>query len=394
MLKSSKYRLYPTKSQAELLDKHFGCCRFIYNWALDKKINYYKEAKENIDAYDIIRQITALKKQPETLWLNEVSINALQQEVLHIENAFRKFFKEKRGFPKFKAKNKCRDSYSIPVQVYIKDNKIQIPKLKLVKVRPHPVSEGEIKTCVVSKSRTGKYYISILFETNESIPSLKPVAEQTSIGIDTGIKNFVTCSDGRVFSNPQYLRSNIERIKILSKRLSRKQNGSKNRNKARIRLAKAYEKVANQRIDYIHKVVCELTNGENQADSIFIEDLNLQGMLSNRRLALSFIDSSIGLFYETLYYKCKWKGINLIKIGRFEPSSKLCTCGVKNESLKLSDRTWTCQYCGKTHDRDLLAAQNIKRFGLNTYNTGGGTPGEPLEMSAVAESVKEEYQII
>jgi len=388
MLRAYKYRLYPNRQQTELLNKHFGCCRFIYNWALDKRINHYKETGETLSAYNIIKGITELKKQPETAWLKEVAIMALQQEVLHMDSAFQRFFKAKKGFPKFKSKNNNKHSYSLPVKVYIKDKKIQIPKLGLVRVKPLPVSEGIIRTCTVSKSPSGKYYISLLFETNHDIPEPKPVTEERSIGIDTGIKNFVTCSDGRVFENPLYLKKSIDRIKILSKRLSRKQKGSKNRNKARIKLAKAYEKVANQRLDYIRKVVYELTNGENQADSIFIEDLNLKGMLSNRRLALSLSDSSLGLFYETLDYKCRWKGINLIKIGRFEPSSKLCTCGFKNDDLKLSDRVWTCPVCGAKHERDLFAAQNIKRFGLSTI-TGRGTPVESLEVSAMAEPVKE-----
>ncbi len=389
MLIAQKYRLYPNNSQAELMNKHFGCCRYIYNWALDKRIKHYKETGETLSAYSIIKDITDLKKQVDTSWLADVSISALQQEVLHMETAYRKFFKEKKGFPKFKAKNHSKDSYSLPINVSIKKGRIRIAKLGLVKCRPYSEKIGKIKTCTVSRSKSGKYYISILFETDQIIPGLKLITEQGSIGIDTGIKNFVTCSDGRVFENPQYLRKSLKKVQILSKRFSRKQKGSSNRNKARIRLAKAYEKVANQRLDYLRKVVSELTNGENQADSIFIEDLNLIGMQSNRRLALSLQDSSLGLFYEILGYKCRWQGINLIKIGRFEPSSKLCTCGFKHDELKLSDRVWTCPNCGETHDRDLFAAQNIKRFGLNKIS-GGGTAVEPLEVSAMVEPMKEE----
>ena len=371
MKKSYKYRLYPNRDQKILINKTIGSCRWIYNWGLEKTIKEYNENKKRFSRIDLQKEITILKKQTETEWLKEIHTNALRDSLLCLEKSFQYFFNGKTKFPRFKSKY-GKKSYAFPIgmKTDFRNQKFYVPSVGWIKTIFDREYEGKMRKATVSVTPSGKYFISILVEDKHEPPQTTQIKSETSIGIDTGIKNFLVLSNGIVVDNPQYLRRSLDRIRILSKRFSKKQDGSKNKNKARIRLAKAYEKVANQRMDYIHKVTHELTKGENQADSIFIEDLNIQGMLANRRLALSLHDSSLGIFYKTLEYKCRWNGINLIKIGRFEPSSKLCTCGIKNDELKLSDRSWTCKHCGATHDRDLLAAQNIKRIGLEKYSGG------------------------
>lgn len=238
-----------------------------------------------------------------------------------------------------------------------------MPKIGNVKTIFDRIPEGNPKSITVSMSRSGKFFASILVEQNINDPELKPIDHKTTIGIDVGINTFVVCSDGRTFENPKSLRTSMSKLKAFSKQHSKKQNGSKNRERARLRLARQYETVANQRKDFLHKVSHQLAD-ESQVGTICIEDLNVKGMMKNHNLAGAISDCSWSEFFRQLEYKCKWRGIRIVRIGRFEPSSKLCTCGFKNDTLTLADREWTCPKCGQVHDRDLLAANNIKRFGL------------------------------
>jgi len=380
--KSFKYRLDPNNEQATLLDKHFGCCRLIYNWSLGEKIRAYQETGESLSRYKLQEQLPEMKRT-ERPWLAEVNAQSLQASLINLDRAFLGFFKHKTKFPRFKKKNH-RQSFQVPQrgQIDFENGKLIIPKF-LEGIRCHISRrfEGETKTFTVSKNTTGKYFVSVLVETPEALPEKRPVTAATTIGIDVGIKDFCTLSTGEKVENPRHLKEELKRLKVLQRRASKKKKGSNNRKKAVLKVAKLHEKIGNRRNDFLHKLTHRLTS-ENQAGSIAVEDLNIAGMMKNHCLAQAIADVSWSEFNRQLEYKCEWRGVNLLKIGRFEPSSRTCdACGTVNRDLKLSDRTWTCS-CGTEHDRDYLAARNIKRFALTNDNlkySGAGCSGELAE---------------
>lgn len=367
MLKSYKYRLNPTSEQISLMEKTFGSVRFIYNWALQTKIEAYQNNKTSLTAIDLCKKLTKLKRQEEYAWLNEVSNECLQQSIRNMDQAFVKFFREKKGFPKFKSKKRSRNSFKNILNVYVDfdGSRIKLPKLGWVKFYSNQTFKGKMGTVTVSKSPTNKYYVSILVDNGIMVPDKYPINPDTAVGIDVGIKTFATLSDGSSFKNPKYLEKSSARLKCLQRRLSRKEKGSKRRERAKLAVAKAYERISNQRSNFLHHVVNNIL-GENQ--TVVIEDLNVEGMMKNHKLANSIASVSWSEFFRILSYKSEWKGVNLIRIGRFEPSSKMCECGYIHRDLKLSDRVWTCPFCGSVNDRDLLAARNIKKFGLEKQN--------------------------
>jgi putative transposase len=366
-----KYRLYPNKQQEVLLAKHFGCCRFIYNYALDKKVKAYQKDKTNISRYQIQAELPTMKKSEKYCWLSEVNSLSLQAALANLDSAFVKFFREKKGFPKFKSKKDNRQSFSIPqnTRVAFDEGRVYIPKFKEgIKARFHRKFEGCIKTSVITRTPTHKYFISILVEVNEQDAKAKPISESKAVGIDLGIKTFAVLSDGTEIPNHKYLKRSIKKVKRLQRSLSHKTKGSKNRERARIRLARAHERVCNQRNDFLHQVTHRLVANY---DTICLETLSASNMVKNHRLAQALEDIAINRFNTLLEYKAKKHGVNILRIGRFEPSSKMCTCGYINHNLTLSMRRWKCPFCGVVHDRDLLAANNIKRFAFNKLNTAG-----------------------
>ena len=369
--KAYKYRIYPTKRQEVLIAKHLGCCRFLYNYALDKKVKAYQKDKANISRYQIQAELPMMKKSDEYHWLSEVNSLSLQAALANLDSAFVKFFREKKGFPKFKSKKDNRQSFSIPqnTRVAFDEGRVYIPKFKEgIKARFHRKFEGCIKTSVITRTPTHKYFISILVEVNEQDAKAKPISESKAVGIDLGIKTFAVLSDGTEIPNHKYLKRSIKKVKRLQRSLSHKTKGSKNRERARIRLARAHERVSNQRNDFLHKVTHKLVS---EYDTICLETLAASNMVKNHRLAQALEDIAIHRFNTLLEYKAKEHGVNILRIGRFEPSSKMCTCGYINHNLTLSMRTWKCPVCGAVHDRDLLAANNIKRFAFNKLNTAG-----------------------
>ena len=369
--KAYKYRIYPTKRQEVLIAKHLGCCRFLYNYALDKKVKAYQKDKANISRYQIQAELPMMKKSDEYHWLSEVNSLSLQAALANLDSAFVKFFREKKGFPKFKSKKENRQSFSIPqnTRVNYDEGKVYIPKFKEgIKACFHRKFEGLVKTSVIIRTSTGKYYISILVEVNEVDAAPKPISENKAVGIDLGIKTFAVLSDGTEIQNHKYLKRSIKKVKRLSRSLSKKAKGSKNREKARLRLARAHERVCNQRNNFLHQVTHRLVANY---DTICLETLSASNMVKNHHLAQALEDIAINRFNTLLEYKAKEYGVNILRIGRFEPSSKMCTCGYINHDLTLSMRTWKCPVCGAVHDRDLLAANNIKRFAFNKLNTAG-----------------------
>jgi putative transposase len=347
--------------QKQILDRQFGMCRFIYNYCLDLQIKSYTESKTQFSKYTLQQKIALLKKQEEFKWLNEGMSQALCRETENLDKAFTSFFKKKTQFPKFRSKKDNHKSFTIPQHFKIEGNKLTLPKAGQMKIILHrDLPSNHYTSCTVSKTPSGKYFASINCKVPDETVVKKPISETQAIGIDLGIKTFCVLSNGTMIENPKYLRKALKKIKKLSRKHSKKQVGSINREKSRIQLAKAHEKVINQRNDFLHKVTNQLTN---EFDTICLETLNVAGMVKNHKLALAISDLGIEKFNVLIDRKAKSKGKNIIRIGRWEASSKTCgTCGTINKDLELKDRTWTCATCNTKHDRDLNAANNIKNM--------------------------------
>lgn len=374
MLRAYKYRIYPTEEQKVLIAKTFGCCRFVYNWALNLKITAYKERRETLgNVYLTNLMKSELKAENE--WLSEVNSQSLQSALRNLDTAYTNFFRNTKavGFPRFKSR-KNKQSFLCPqhCRVDFEKGTITIPKAKDIPAVLHRKFKGTVKTVAISMSPSGRYFASVLVDTSmQEMKSSEPMRD-TTVGIDLGIKSLAVCSDGRTFDNLKNFKRNLDRLKFLQKRLSRKQKGSSNRNKARVRIARLHEHIANSRKDNLHKITHALTH-DSQVRTICMEDLNVKGMQRNHHLAQAVGDASFGMFLTMLEYKCRWYGINLIKIDRFAPSSKTCgKCGYQYKGLKLSERNWTCPICGTHHDRDFNAACNIKEFGLKALPSERG----------------------
>ena len=388
-----KYRLYPNEEQKVLIAKHLGSCRFIYNYALNKKVRAYQIDKTNLSRFDIQADLPKMKKSEEYCWLKEVNSLSLQASLANLDSAYTKFFREHKGFPRFKSKKDSKQSFSIPqnTRVDFENGRIFIPKFKGgIKTKFHRTFEGIVKSSTISRTATGKYFVSILVEVNEPDVPMKPICENKTVGIDLGIKTFAVLSDGTEIPNPKHLKQSLDKVKKLQRSLSHKNKGSKNRDKARRKLALAHEQVTNRRNDFLHKVTSYLVNNY---DTICLEDLNVKGMVKNHHLAQALEDIAIGTFNTLLEYKAKERGVNILRIGRFEPSSKMCTCGYINHNLTLAMRKWICPKCGSIHDRDLLAANNIKRFAFRNINTVGTTEIYACgDMSEDAHSAQEAHE--
>lgn len=382
-MRAYKYRIYPNAEQRQKIAQHFGCTRFVYNWGLENKIRAYQQDRKTLSCFDLINRLKELKAENE--WLKEVDSQSLQMALRDLDNAYTRFFREKKGFPKFHSKQNSRQSYQIPQRCLILDSKtVKIPKLGEVRAKIHRDFQGKAGTWTVSRTSTGKYFVSIVSDEK----SQKPRTSENTIGIDLGIKTYATCSNGEKIDNPKWLRNSQKRLVVLQRRASKKTKGSNRRKKANLRTAKCYEKITNQRKDWQHKWSAKLVS-ENQV--ICLEDLSVSNMLKNHKLARAIQECAWSNFVSKLEYKSEWYGTQIVKIGRFEPSSKICSCGGINHELTLADRVWTCKKCGQTHDRDLLASQNILNFGLKLIS-GSERPVGLVESPTVVGTMKREAQ--
>lgn len=391
MLKAYRYRLVPTKAQETELNQHIGNVRWLYNYALDLSNKHYAEHKKGLSRYDIQAKIPELKRVHE--WLKKSNAQSLQVSILNLDVAFKNFFKKKGKYPVFKKKI-SGGSFGVPqnAKVNFENSTVSIPKFKSIKAKLHRKFDGEIRQATVSKTATGKFYISFLVETGEAVPTKKPIDESKAVGIDVGIKDLVICSDGAKYKNPKWFRRADKKLKRMNRWRSRKQKGSANRQKWNKKVARQHEKVSNQRKDVWHKISHELLS---KHDTICVEDLNVNGMMQNRKLSKSIADAGWGMFFKMLKYKAEWQGKTVLEIGRFEPSSKQCNiCGATNNSLKLSDRVWTCEN-GHTLDRDVNASINVKRFAFNKITTTEGISGSnACGDEALVSSVKQEAPLL
>ncbi len=366
LMKAYKYRIYPNGEQKVLIEKHFGCARFTYNWALALQQKYYDEHKKSLSRKEIQDQFVALKKQEQFSWLNEVNSQSLLSGLLHVYTAFGNFFKGRAKFPKFKSKKIPQRSYQCPQHCNVDFEKgtLNLPKLKGIKTVFSREFDGKIKTVTISKTATGKYYASILVETNQTKVSPCPIEADKTMGIDLGLNHMLIQSDGQKIENPRYLRQAQKRLAIQQKIFARKKKESKNYQRQKLSVARIHEKVKLQRLDLHHKLTHNLIC-ENQATTYAVEDLGIKNMVRNSKLAKSISDVAWGQFLTLLEYKAQWYGKNILKIGRFVPSSKTCSCcGHKMDKLPLSVRSWQCPSCQSVNDRDLNASQNIRNFAL------------------------------
>jgi putative transposase len=377
MLKAIKIRIYPTDDQTHYINGLLGTCRFIYNNLLAHKIHQYNENKHSVSFSELGKRLVTIKSEYE--WIRLSHSKVLQQSLINLEKAYSSFFNNGAGFPKFKSKKDNTHSCRFPSDAFMGVNGNRISLIKQLKDIHFKCSRKDevylnknqdiIRSITLTKTNSNKYYLSVLIDKPNKI---LPKPSNDVIGIDLGIKDFIIDSKGNHYENIKIKRNNEKILTKLHRQLSKKEKGSKNRNKVRIKLAKFYNKLHNIKENYLHDVSNQLLN-DNQV--IVMEDLNIKGMLKNHNLAKSIQELSLSEFKDKLKYKSEWYGRNVIEIDRFFPSSKLCSCcGHKYKHLKLSQREWVCSSCGTKHDRDINAAINIENEGRRILKIGLSSP--------------------
>ena len=363
MLKAYKYRIYPNQEQQDLLAKSLGSCRWFYNYALNKTNEIYKETGKGLSRNEIINLLPNLKR--EYPWLKQPPSQALQQVALNLSSAFLNFFEGRGKFPKFK-KKRNKQSMRLPQGCKLLGEEIKLPKLGKVYCKVSRKPKGKLKSVTVSLTPSGKYYASCLFDDGVDKPS--PNSEGKAIGIDLGLNDYAITSEGTKQGNPKPYGKYQQKLAKQQRRLAKKQFKSKNRDKARVKVAKVSEKINRSRFDFLHKLSRNLVD-ENQV--IVVENLAVKNMLKNPQLAKSISDCGWGQFCTMLKYKAEWEGKTYIEVDRFFPSSKTCNnCLHQLDKLSLDIRSWECPKCGAIHDRDINAAKNIRDEGLRILAVG------------------------
>ena len=368
MIRAYKYKLKPTMKQQKAFCQAFGNARFIYNWGLNRKKESWEKEKKNVTYLELAKELTTLKQDGEHDWLKNCATVCLQQSLRNLDNAYTKFFKAKKGFPKFKSKKNCNDSVKYISAVHFDFDKMRVSvprvgKVKFCENQVFDVNMVKLGTLTVSRDKCGDYWCTIVVDDNKPQVSKTKICKETAVGIDLGIKDYAILSDGTKYSNPKFLEKEQNHLAVLQQRFAKTQKGSKRHEKMRLKVAKLHRKIRNKRSDYLHKISTDIVQ---RFDTICLEDLNISGMTQNHNLAQAINSVAWNEFIRQLKYKSEWYGKNVVLIGRYEPSSKSCSnCGYVNKDLKLSDREWICPQCGEHHDRDINAAINIKNFGLH-----------------------------
>ena len=382
MLKAYKYRIYPTKKQITLIEKHFGSTRFLYNFFLDYRQKEYVKGNKKV-SYNITQsELTKLKKFDDYKWLNECGSQSLQMALRELDTSYQRFFKKQGGYPNFKSKKNNHQSFTAPQNIKIKGNRTYLPKFTKdgIKTKFHREipKDAILKQATISRSNN-QYFISILVDDNIPIP--KPIKAKNAVGLDMGITHLLITSDGVKYPNKKYTIQSQAKLKKLQKRLSKKQHSRKkgdttpksnNYLKQLKKVQKVHAKIYNQRKDYLHKISNEITN---QYDIICLESLNVKGMVKNKKLSKSISDVAWSEFMRQLEYKSLWKGKTILKIDKWFPSSQICSnCGSSTGKKPLNIRKFVCPHCNTSHDRDINASINIRNYGLgqiDNRNTAG-----------------------
>ena len=384
MIETYRFRIYPTENQKVLLAKHFGTVRFVYNWALNFDTEKYAQCRKHLGWMSICTSDEYHQLKKDNPWMREVNVQSMTSSIAHLDKAFQRFFRHQGGFPKFKSRKDHVQSFEVPenLKIDFKAKKIQIPKFiktrkldnRLRFVLSRYVKKGKIGRATVTRNAAGQYHISFIVHTAETIPEFnKTLTIGNSLGIDFGLKHFLNLSTGEKIDSPEYFKNALEKLRKEQRKLSRKQKGSRNREKQRLKVARIHQKIKDQREDFLHQLI-RIPFGHILFLLFCMEDLNLRGM--GKRWGRKVHDLSYHEFQWMLEYKCQKHGKKTLKIGRFEPSSQICSrCGHR-QRMPLEERTYFCPRCGAELDRDVNAAVNIRSFALrdvikNSESTDG-----------------------
>ncbi|NTV63349.1 MAG: IS200/IS605 family element transposase accessory protein TnpB [Oscillochloris sp.] len=362
-----RYRLTPTVAQANLLNQFAGARRWVWNWALDRKMAHYRQTGETLGFAALSEELTCLKQQPQTSWLREMDSQSLQQALRDLDSAYQQFFRrvrrgeKRKGFPRFKSRKTDTPRFRIPQRVVLHAEAVSVPKIGLIRAVVHRPLSGVTKGATFKREPDGHWYVCFVSEQQVASRTERPV--QTHVGVDVGLKSLAVCSTGETTPNPRWYRTQTRKLRRAQQALSRKLRGSRNRGKARVVVARLHQKIRNQRNDFLHKLSTDLVR---HYDLVSIEDLSIRG-LAKTKLAKSVLDAGWGMFRAMLEYKADRNDSHVVAVGRFFASSKMCSaCGLVNADLALSDRVWTCP-CGVQHGRDLNAARNIDHEGMRLF---------------------------
>lgn len=378
--KTYRYRLKPTSEQEECFRRYAGARRYVYNWALARRKAHYEATGKTLSVTELCAELTVMKRQPATAWLREMNAQSLQQAIRDLDRAFHAFFARRAKYPRFRSKKRERPSFRIPQSVSLMGDRLIVPKVGPVKLVLHRPLEGTLKSATFKQDATGAWYVTLVVHFELSDTPLTPPRPDHTVGVDVGLKDLAVLSDGSRIPAPKNYRCAERKLRRLQRHLSRCQRNSKNREKARIKVARQHQRVANKRHDFLHKLTSSLVL---QHDAICIEDLAVSG-LGKTNLSKGVYDAGWGLLRFFLTYKACWQRKHLSVIGRFYPSSRLCpNCGVISRTLSLADRIWICD-CGATHDRDLNAARNIRDQGLRLLLAVGTTDTENASRAPVS----------
>lgn len=363
-VKCFKYRLYPTQAQEHTLVQFAGCRRFVWNWALARKQETYTATGKSVTYNTLAAELVTLKRESSTAFLKDCHSQVLQQVLMDLEAAYKSFFEKRSRLPRFKSRKTTPHTFRIPQHVTVVGGRVSIPKIGLVNARIHRPLEGVVKSATVKQDATGAWYVTFVCHIEQA--NITNRTTDTPVGIDVGLTSFVTLDSGEKIDAPRFYRRAERKLKRLQRKVSRCAKGSAGRKKARIALARQYQKVSNQRNDFLHKHSTKLIQDH---DTICIEDLSVKGLVRTK-LAKSFQDAALGTFLRMLEYKAAWGYRQVIRVSRWFPSTKMChACGCLHH-LTLSDRHWVCTDCGASHDRDVNAARNIKQEGLRILAVG------------------------
>lgn len=372
-----KYRLYPTNSQRLVLGQTFGCARFVYNWGLEQRKEAYETTGKGLSNTETSKRLTFLKRESGKEWLRDVSSIPLQQALRNLDRAYTNFFKGLSRYPKFKRKHSRQSVRYTRNGFSVRGMSLSVARIGAIKVQWSRMFSGTPSSITISRNPDGKYFVSILVE--EGIEALPFKGKAT--GIDLGLKDIAVTSDGLKTGNPRYTERFKRKLRMEQKSLSRKQKGSKNRDKQRIKVAKVHAKISNARRDYLHKLSTQIVR---DSQSVYVEDLNVSGMIRNRKLSKAIADSSWAMLVNMLEYKCDWYGKKFERQNPKHTSQDCSECGFRNTVLELKDRRWECPECETTHDRDINAAKNVLKKAVGTTVTACGDSVRPTSVDSEA----------